>query len=49
MRTYSGRHAALDEDELEEEKKASLADSDYEPLKMYLKEMGNIPPAYKRR
>ena len=32
-----------DEDELEEEKKASLADSDYEPLKMYLKEMGNIP------
>lgn len=35
--------ADLDKDELEEEKKASLADSNYEPLKMYLKEMGNIP------
>lgn len=33
----------LDEEELEEEKKGALADSDYEPLKMYLKEMGNIP------
>lgn len=33
----------LDEEELEEEKRGALADSDYEPLKMYLKEMGNIP------
>jgi len=32
-----------DETEIEEEKKVSLVDSDYEPLKMYLKEMGNIP------
>ena len=31
------------EDEMEEEKKVSLVDSDYEPLKMYLKEMGCIP------
>jgi RNA polymerase primary sigma factor len=33
----------LDEEELEEEKRGALACSDYEPLKMYLKEMGNIP------
>lgn len=33
----------LDEEEMEEEKRGALADSDYEPLKMYLKEMGNIP------
>jgi RNA polymerase primary sigma factor len=33
----------LDQEELEEEKRGALADSDYEPLKMYLKEMGNIP------
>jgi RNA polymerase primary sigma factor len=32
-----------DEDEIEEEKKVSLVDNDYEPLKMYLKEMGCIP------
>jgi RNA polymerase primary sigma factor len=32
-----------DEDEIEEEKQVSLVDSDYEPLKMYLKEMGCIP------
>ena len=31
------------EDELEEEKNDSLANSDYEPLNMYLKEMGNFP------
>ncbi len=31
------------EDEMEESKKVSLVDSDYEPLKMYLKEMGCIP------
>jgi RNA polymerase primary sigma factor len=32
-----------EEDELEEEKSVSFVDSDYEPLKMYLKEMGSIP------
>jgi RNA polymerase primary sigma factor len=32
-----------EEDELEEEKNVSFVDSDYEPLKMYLKEMGSIP------
>ncbi len=32
----------MDDEELEEEK-AEVFDSDYEPLKMYLKEMGNIP------
>jgi RNA polymerase primary sigma factor len=34
---------AEEEDELEEEKSVSFVDSDYEPLKMYLKEMGSIP------
>jgi RNA polymerase primary sigma factor len=32
-----------EEDELEEGKNVSFVDSDYEPLKMYLKEMGSIP------
>jgi RNA polymerase primary sigma factor len=32
-----------EEDEMEEEKTVSFVDSDYEPLKMYLKEMGSIP------
>jgi RNA polymerase primary sigma factor len=32
-----------EEDEQEEEKNVSFVDSDYEPLKMYLKEMGSIP------
>jgi RNA polymerase primary sigma factor len=32
-----------EEDELEEEKNVSFVDNDYEPLKMYLKEMGSIP------
>ncbi|MBI5641625.1 MAG: RNA polymerase sigma factor RpoD, partial [Nitrospirae bacterium] len=32
-----------DADAFEDEKEVSLVDSDYEPLKMYLKEMGNIP------
>jgi RNA polymerase primary sigma factor len=32
-----------DPDELEEAKKAALVDGDYDPLKMYLKEMGNVP------
>jgi RNA polymerase primary sigma factor len=32
-----------EEDEPEEEKNVSFVDSDYEPLKMYLKEMGSIP------
>jgi RNA polymerase primary sigma factor len=35
--------AELDEDDPEEEKKASPVDSNYEPLKMYLREMANIP------
>ncbi len=33
----------VEEDDLEEDKNVSFVDSDYEPLKMYLKEMGNIP------
>jgi hypothetical protein len=32
-----------DENEIDEEKQESIIDSDYEPLKMYLKEMGSIP------
>lgn len=32
-----------DENAIDEEKQDSLIDSDYEPLKMYLKEMGSIP------
>ncbi len=32
-----------EEDGLQEEKSVSFVDSDYEPLKMYLKEMGSIP------
>jgi RNA polymerase primary sigma factor len=36
-------NADAEEDELEEEKNVSFVDSDYEPLKMYLKEMGSIP------
>ncbi len=31
------------EDDLEDDKHAASSDSDYEPLKMYLKEMGTIP------
>lgn len=32
-----------DENRADEEKQDSMVDSDYEPLKMYLKEMGSIP------
>ena len=32
-----------DENGIDEEKQDSVIDSDYEPLKMYLKEMGTIP------
>src|SRR6202142_4281398 len=35
--------ADLYEEEFEEEKNASQANNDYEPLKMYLEEMRNIP------
>ncbi len=40
---YWDENADTEEDELEEEKSVSFVDSDYEPLKMYLKEMGSIP------
>ncbi len=40
---FGDEHEDAEEDELEEEKSVSFVDSDYEPLKMYLKEMGSIP------
>jgi RNA polymerase primary sigma factor len=36
-------NTGAEEDDLEEGKNVSIVDSDYEPLKMYLKEMGSIP------
>jgi RNA polymerase primary sigma factor len=38
-----GDHDAMDEDILEEREKVSLASEEYDPVKMYLKEMGNFP------
>lgn len=40
---WSGNSDLENEDRLEEKKKGLLATSDYEPVKMYMKEIGSIP------
>ena len=42
-RTFEAKEDAADEEAVEEEKGSSLFEAEYDPIKVYLKEMGGVP------